>query len=330
METINEHYQYKNLLVIGNGFDKDLSLATTYKEFVNSCIFKRMYVKRTKENSNPSLLHYLYGRRFYDKWYDMESALLEYVSRRPDGSFVNNIEKDKKDYELLCSTLVDYLKSLFKGEGQKIIEQSNKMYESSAGKLLKNLLRDESNIIYSFNYTPINLIISSIDGGGRSYKEPVRLHGAFNEKSIWDERINDHSIILGIETEDINSIAPGYTFLLKSNRPEYKSTNIVSDLQKTQHVIIFGHSLNLMDSGYFVEFFENLTNNLDPKRELTIITYDDTSRIAVLDNIRKMGISVMKLFSHAKLSFILTSNIKKGVGEDGGIFDNLVDSIPIF
>lgn len=328
METTYGHYQYKNLLVIGNGFDKDLGLATTYKEFVDSRIFKRMYVKRTKENSKPSLLHYLYGRRFYDKWYDMESALLEYVSRRPDGSFVNNVEEDKKDYELLCSTLVDYLKSLFNGKGQTVIEQMDRMCKSPAGMILRGLLRgEENNMIYSFNYTPINLIIKIIDSSGRFFTEPTRLHGAIKDESIWDEKIKDNSIILGIETEDINSIAPSYTFLLKSNRPEYKSTNIARDLMASQHVIIFGHSLNKMDSGYFEEYFHSLITNSDSNRKLTIITKDVESRLSLLDNLRQMNISVLKMFAHTNVEFILTSNTEAEESSDSVLFKKLLERL---
>ena len=152
MEEVINGYRYKNLLVVGNGFDKDLGLPTTYREFVSSCIFKRMYVKRSKDNPNPSLIHFLYGKKFCDKWYDIESALLEYISRRPDGSFINNIEEDKKDYELLCNALIKYLASLFQYKGEKVIKQSEKMAASAAGQLLSAFLRNENSIVYSFNY----------------------------------------------------------------------------------------------------------------------------------------------------------------------------------
>ena len=37
-------YEYKNLLIIGNGFDLDLGLKTSYRDFANSRIFKRLYL----------------------------------------------------------------------------------------------------------------------------------------------------------------------------------------------------------------------------------------------------------------------------------------------
>ena len=48
MEEANNYinklkFRYDNLLIIGNGFDLNLGLQTTYKSFVESNIFKAMY-----------------------------------------------------------------------------------------------------------------------------------------------------------------------------------------------------------------------------------------------------------------------------------------------
>lgn len=302
-------YRYDHMLVIGNGFDLNLGLPTTYKNFVESCIFKKMYVKRMHEKHGggifqPSLLDYLYGKKFCERWFDIEQALLEYVSKKPDGSFVNNIEEDIKDYDLICTSLIEYLASLFITGND--LEQSRKMEKTIAGQLLK-FLYSEKDIIYSFNYTPINLIISAVFG--HSSLNPTRIHGEIKEETIFNGNVKDNSIILGIETNKINDIAPGYSFLYKSNNPKYKSSNIALDLQETKNVIIFGHSFNQMDYGYFEEYFKLLTINTDRERKLTIFTQNEKSRIALLDNLRKMGVSVRDLFAHTEIEFFLTDDL---------------------
>ena len=308
-------YRYDHMLVIGNGFDLNLGLPTTYKNFVESRVFKKMYVKRTLDKrdkgiSQPSLLDYLYGKKFCERWFDIEQALLEYVSKKPDGSFVNNIEEDIKDYDLICTSLIEYLVSLFKTGND--LEQSRKMEKTIAGQLLKALY-SEKDIIYSFNYTPINLIISAVFG--HSSLIPTRIHGEIKEETIFNGKVEDNSIILGIETNDINQIAPGYSFLFKSNNPKYKSSNIALDLLDSQNVIIFGHSLNQMDFGYFENYFKLLTMNADKKRKLTIITKDEKSRIAILDRMRIMGISVRDIFAHVKVDFFLTDLLTENGAE---------------
>lgn len=320
-------YRYDHMLVIGNGFDLNIGLRTTYRDFVNSCIFKRMYINRMKEksskgNQSPSLIDYLYGKKFIEKWYDIEEALLEYVSPKPDGSFVINVEVDRRDYELVCEALIQYLAGLFKTGNS--LKQANEMEASPAGKLLK-IFSSENNIIYSFNYTPIHLIINAVFA--KSSSETVRVHGKIEEETIFKGNIEDNSIILGIETDDIRKISPGYSFLLKSNNLAYKSTHIVSDLLQSRNVIIFGHSLNQMDFGYFREYFEYLTQNSDRNRQLTIITKDSKSRVALLDNLRKSGISVRDVFAHTNVVIILTDDIEKKGTESEKLFCNLLEMI---
>lgn len=314
-------YRYDYLLIIGNGFDLSLGLPTTYRNFVESCIFKKMYVKRQQEKRKkkkikPSLIDYLYGKKFYERWYDIEAAILEYVSRKPDGSFVNNIEEDKRDFELVSDALVEYLSNILRKLNGNDFEKMNTL---PAGQLLKALYSSRS-IEYSFNYTPIE---DALEASGDSNK----IHGEVTLKTIEKGNVKDSQIILGIDTNDLNSIAPGYSFLIKSNNSAIRSSNIVLDLLNSKEVIFFGHSLNQMDFGYFDEYFRALTTNTDKYRRLTIITKDNSSRIETLDTLRKMRIPVRDLFTHTNIKIILSDDIDEE-GTDSAIhFKDLIDRI---
>ncbi|MBQ9231963.1 MAG: hypothetical protein IJ190_12435 [Prevotella sp.] len=319
-------YKYDHMLVIGNGFDLNLGLATRYSDFVKSNIFKKMYEKRIqeKEKKQPSLIDYLYGKSFCERWYDIELSLFEYVSRKPDGGFVNNVEIDRRDHELLCESLVEYLTSLFKTGDD--LKQSHEMQQTSSGQLLQNV-NSERSVLYSFNYTPINLIINAVLGSISLKTKQV--HGEIKEESIFKGVIKDSGIVLGIEVDDINSIAPGYSFLIKSNNLAYKSTNLALDLLYTRNVILFGHSLNQMDFGYLCEYFMMMASNRDNERILTIITKDKESRVSLLDNIRKMGISVRDICAHTKVEYILTDNIDVKDSKDAKLFNGLLERLEL-
>ncbi len=325
-------YQYDHMLIIGNGFDLNLGLPTTYRNFIESFTFKRIYEKHLQEKRlqtkpQPSLLDFLYGKKFIEKWYDIESALLEYVSKRPDGSFVNNIQEDKKDYYTLCNCLIAYLLELFQKDSISA-KQANLMSESAAGKILR-ILKSDRNIVYSFNYTPIQIItrIATFIEKENTRAEIVRQHDAIKEESFIKGKAKNENIILGIETSDISRIAPGYSFLMKSNNPKYKSTTIAYDLLNTRNVIFFGHSLNQMDFGYFKEYFELLASNTDKGRILTLVTKDKDSRIELLDNLRKAGISVRDIYTHITVETILTDELNKTNSESRNNFDNLLRRI---
>ena len=200
------------------------------------------------------------------------------------------------------------------------------MMDSAAGRILK-VIKSERNILYSFNYTPINLITKIAAIIDESKVPIVRPHGEITDESILKAKVEDNSIILGIETNNINNIAPGYSFLLKSNNPAYKSTHIASDLLQTRNVIIFGHSLNKMDFGYFREYFNFLASNTDKDRKLTIITKDDNSRVNLLDNLRKSDISVRDLYAHIHVEIILTDDMVKKKTESEKMFNHLLERI---
>jgi hypothetical protein len=160
--------------------------------------------------------------------------------------------------------------------------------------------------------------------------EVVKVHGEIEEDSIFKDRLKDNSIILGIETNNLNDIAPGYSFLLKSNNPSYKSTNMAYDLLCTKNVIFFGHSLNQMDFGYFESYFKLLSTNADTRRKLTLITKDENSRVTILDNLRKSGISVRDLFAHTQVDIILTDDIDKEESESNSNFNDLLEKLQDF
>ena len=305
-----EKSRYSTVIVIGNGFDLDFGFKTKYSDYAKSNIWKEMYKERSQHTKNDSLIHYLNEKKDIDKWLDLEASLLEYVSIRSDGTFVTNVDEDNEDYKLVCKNLMKYLDEELKEY------QGKYFYSSAAGKLLHCAsTADYVNEckIYSFNYTPINFYASVLDW-------PV---GKVNFDFIHGN-IHDKNIILGFETDDLNLIASGYSFMIKSNSPQYKSTNIVYDLVNSRDAIFFGHSMNMIDAGYFRQFFLDRSNNDRKECTITFITYNDCSRIEILDNLRKMGVSINSLYTHTHVEFILTSILSGKESFDSKRFEDLL------
>ena len=299
----------KYTIVIGNGFDLDLQFKTRYSDFVESQEWADMYKRRSKQIKHYSLLQYLNGKRYIDEWFDIEAALLEYVSMKRNGSFVNNADEDKEDYRLICQALEDYLTNHLK-------HSIHSLESTCAGRLLKAICRESDwtyKRFYSFNFTPIDLYDRMLDNLHES--RPNYLHG----------EIVNHSVILGIEVPNIKDMAPGYSFLIKSNNPSYRSSEISADLLKSQEVIIFGHSMNDIDMGYFEEYFKMMESNTDRNKRITFVTYNDLSKQQIFDNLRRNGVSVQLLFTHCAVDSIRTNNIYNFENSnDSFVFDELV------
>ena len=304
----NDDY-LKTALVIGNGFDLDLGFKTRYCDFAHSEVWKIMYEDHVAKSKQYSLLKYLNDRRDIDKWFDIEQALLEYASSKVKDVWLHDENTDKMEYEAVCAALGSYLK-------KHIAEQSHDISHKRAVELLRVFHSDRSVMqIYSFNFTQLEQI--SNVAGILHLKSPHYVHG----------NVKDDSHILGIDIKSFDKIIPEYSFLIKSNNSHYQSTSIASDLVNAHEVIIYGHSLNMIDSVYFDDYLLDLSTNRGRNRKLTIITKDETSRLQTLDNIRKIGISVPKLYSHGNLEFIFTSDMDNGKEFQILKFDNLIKRI---
>lgn len=301
-------YKYDYLLIIGNGFDLSLGLKTRYSNFIDSNQWKDFY-RQYKDDKNHQLLHFLQGKRIIEKWYDIEQQLLEYSANKMNKT-IKIVETDKDDYEKIQFLLATYL-------DEHMRSRKHDISETAAAKLLRKMSQSDCRKkIYSFNYTSL-MLISKIIGISDMSIPVIYVHG----------EVEKGNTILGIESSNIKAIDMDYSFMIKTNHTSYKAIPIVNDLKGAKEVIIFGHSLNTIDFGYFDDYFESLLNNEDEERRLTIITKDQISQRTLLDTLRLNRIDVLKLFSHVHLEIIKTDEKTTDSQKDSALFDSLLNRI---
>lgn len=280
----------KAVLVVGNGFDLDLGFKTRYCDFANSVEWQEMYAQEAHNSCYYSLLKYLNDRKNTDNWLDIELALKDYTHVKTKDIWIHDKETDEREYHIICNTLKAYLKS-------HIENFSADITSTYAAKVLRCFQHDlDLRKIYTFNYTSLDLVSRILCL--LHFVPYEHIHGT----------IGKDDMILGFETESPESVIPGYEFLLKSSNKSYKHTELQNDLGDAEEVVIFGHSLNMIDSILFEDYLKELAQQTHSNRRLTIITKDLASHQAILHNIRKMGVSVPKLFSRAQLEFIHSSD----------------------
>lgn len=179
-------------------------------------------------------------------------------------------EKDKLKFDTLTRSLSYYLNE----EQQRPINR-----DSVASQVLKAVISNgKFDVIYSFNYTDLHHIAKEIGITEKFNYEHV--HGC----------LKDNSIILGVEDE--SDLMDGYSFLYKTFSPHYESHHIQYDLLDADEVVFFGHSLGQNDYHYFRQFFRNQCDENMPRekgKKITIFTYDDSSRISILEQLRDMN-----------------------------------------
>lgn len=216
----------KGIIILGNGFDLDLGLKTSYADFAKSEFWQDLMEDNNHSAEKWRLLGFLKNKYDVERWIDIEASLLEFALEKTETKDLSYAEDDKEDFVLLCQSLKQYL-----------IEQQNEFIPSNnsvcRGMLsyLRNLTSESR--LYSFNYTQLNVLSQSL--GIQMGHDAVHIHGSL---------VDEGNLILGIDTT--KHIDESYSFLFKTQNRQYRHTDILKDLRDKDEYVFFGHSLNGM------------------------------------------------------------------------------------
>lgn len=209
----------KAIIILGNGFDLDLGLKTSYSHFAESSQWKNLMDNNAHSLDESWLLGFL--KRKYDvvQWIDIESALLDYAVAKSKNHIMAYAAEDAIDFKALCQALKTYLR-----EQQDSFSPS---FHSVAFEFLKliSYLPGQSSL-YSFNYTDLNVLAAKYSLSMNTIVHHI--HGSLAA---------DDEIILGIETSE--RIDDRYAFLFKTQNRNYAHTNILKDLRDKEEYVIF-------------------------------------------------------------------------------------------
>lgn len=239
MATDSE-FEYKTVLVVGNGFDINLGMETSYNDYLHSKNFIRV-------KSGVPFLEHIEKINKLNNWVDIELELKKYVNT---PVFRRNGESFKKEHEVLCSSLKAYLQSLD-------YSSSNEL-PTDALRLLGGF-EDRYIYVLNFNYTiTVDFISRSLFP--RPKIKEVKMHGSF-----------ENEIIFGVE--DNADIPEEYIYLKKSTHPKFKPINFSNRLSDAEEVVFFGYSLGESDHMYFKEFFEEQSRKATARKLMKIRIY---------------------------------------------------------
>lgn len=338
----------KIVLILGNGFDLDLGLKTSYKDFWESEFCPKDY---------PSpLIHHL-NQRWPDnldavKWYDLENELLNYyneirLSRRiPDvitqeeKKFIINVNPanlsygvDQQYYEAANSLLQKgILQENPRIVPKYIMPYREDLMESSIRRDYKALQRIKqglcqylSNLGYpkdeskTIAFQVLAFLDTEAENGNFvniysfNYTR-VQLNGRAPDAAkihYMHGSCHDGRIIIG--TRDDKEYDTNYDFLQKSFDPSFDPPALVADLQDADEVIIFGHSIGENDRQYFKAFFIQQTNYSNTRRkDITIFTRNNASELQIKRSLQGMTDSNLStLFGLNNLRIIKTGELEE-------------------
>lgn len=143
----------KCTFVIGNGFDLDAGLKTSYNDFVSSRYWP--FSQSTEVYGQDTLASYLRKKSELDTWFDVEEALYDYSCNGLGQATIHGVNidlKDRFDFDKLKLSLTSYLSNQEKC--------FNARPNSMGIAVLNSLVTSKNDFkIYSFNYTSLYNIL---------------------------------------------------------------------------------------------------------------------------------------------------------------------------
>lgn len=286
------------LLIIGNGFDLELGLKTSYKDFIESniyaCYSKKISVslepKKTfdlKYDIDINIFKYFKDILSIQNWIDLEMEIGKLASRN-----METVNRQTGRYEKRLAVSSDFMMSSFNALRNCLndyifnLEAPDNMPNNYALQLMSILgTKKYDNVqIVTFNYTDLRKTT------GFDIQVPVyHIHGKISESP-------NTNLILGIQ--DSVEVDKSFSYVIKSHSPYYHSSRIIDMLDEADEVIFFGHSLGETDYPYFSDFFQMQCRKIAPenRKKIRIFTYNEKSRLDILFQLRIMNDKQTRLF----------------------------------
>ena len=270
-------------VILGNGFDLNLGLKTSYADFLNSAEFEGI--------TNNSLKDHLIEANDIQGWVDVEAELKEYAEGYYQDEEMKIVDGLLDEYLELKNNLSTYL--------GKCSDNLNYQDDNFSVKFLQYIFSGNNAFhkptIFNFNYT------DSVEKYIRppQYKQLIYMHGTLKNDDI--------NFGIGDRTENLER---GHTFLKKSHAMNYSSSfnNFFGRDQRSGDIVqvyIFGHSLGESDNDYFKNFFRSPW--LD-RITLTLINKGEKGKQQMLANIDEIVDGEMAQFRNTieKFNYIDT------------------------
>jgi Bacteriophage abortive infection AbiH len=242
------------LYIIGNGFDLNLGLNTSYKDFYN------YYLKQENDNDLvKNLKNQISGN--YDNWSDMELGLGHYTEN------INNVN----DFDIIYMDLVKNLAAYLQQEQRKFTDNIIEEKILKIGEDFKNPFQylssaDRERIEYKLNNEIVDNGVVNIDFMVFNYTETVSkiiyLLNVINDKNEFGEILHIHGeldkhIILGVndlsqlKNEELHNIVDIKEQIVKKDYNKGLAHNLDIKCQKKINnadiVCLFGSSVGDTD-----------------------------------------------------------------------------------
>jgi Bacteriophage abortive infection AbiH len=265
----------RKIIVLGNGFDLNLGLKTSYADFFKSRGFDNLV------DDGNSIAIQLRKAQQLSNWVDVETELA-CISRLTADSV--RVDKFRAQFNELTIELLNYL---------ELVSSNPVPQNTAAYQLLRSCYGSvddlENTVIFNFNYT--NTVVKILTEIGWREDQIASIHHQIHG-SIVQKRI-----VFGVEDDadiHIDAANGGHIFLRKAVSPIATKIPISDWLNKANEIHIFGHSLGTTDNMHFDHFFGE---SLGGDSEISIHHYGEQGLNLLwgqLDRLSRKRLSILR------------------------------------
>lgn len=270
-----EESKTRNLIILGNGFDLDLGLDTSFSTFVKSYEFRQL--------PRISFIQDMSANNWSDVEGCIRNSLMEY-SRHPNAT---ESERINHAWQTLERAWGRFLPSQIE---QSKIEIKK---DSCAFALLSN--EQVQAEWYSFNYTHPRYLCR-LEGD-----EPICIHNDCVEHDFANRNglmyPVSKNLIIGVDTAVPENIREDTNLrhIIKKRNTQYQDVSIMDKMRECEVLVLFGHSMGITDSDYFRDFFSCCMSGLYHKKAIYIVTKDKDSLEGIKKNLQLYGVDYDRL-----------------------------------
>ncbi|MBR1490258.1 MAG: hypothetical protein IJ611_06065 [Bacteroidales bacterium] len=338
----------KIVLILGNGFDLDLGLKTSYKDFWQSEFCPKSFPAPLIAHLNEK-----WGDNLEEvKWYDLENQLFIYYrdivskGKRKDiideyeatflkivkpelwhwGTYNEYVEQAQSLFDKGFITFDDTFHKLMRIPYHKEMLESPELRDRRALELIKEGLCKYLKSIHGQPFISNSIALNVLYAANCAREAgnflsiytfnytplPVDYGNGFQKVVHYVHGDCENGKVI-IGTKDDGEYDNNYDFFQKAFDPNFNPPALVADLLDADEVIIFGHSIGENDRQYFKSFFKQQTDYVTARgKDITIFTWDDHSEVEIKRSLQKMtdnNLSTLYGLNHVEI--IKTSIIKE-------------------
>lgn len=270
----------KVVLVIGNGFDLDMGLRTSYGDFVDSIYFKYLI---DSDQANPvemmegvdedrllrvpnGMASYVMDQKEHNNWVDLEECIREYCEKQTPSAEEN--ERLRRELFSIRYMLYHYLaRVVYYQFEERVPNFKNRI----AYKLFEGIVNgDVSYEIWDFNYTfTCETVLEKLNVDSKLISEHLHyIHGQLRKENGYER----WPIVLGSNSsEKLEQVCP--SAIKCHTRGYFDNYNAFkADIQDAETIVFMGHSMGSTDRPYFSKMLQS-----EKLKSVVVITKNDAS-----------------------------------------------------